>query len=217
MPENSRLTLDGEGSLLIQCNYDGCFGIGNDMDKRHGDLIFEQDGTIEIKTNAKNSVAIGSGMGGNICINRGKYVINMVGNKGVAIGSVKGETDIRVLFCDVSLHSTLFAGVGIGSFEALDNRIVIQNTSLRAEMNAKQICGIGCVAHPAEIEISYASVILDGEVDEVIILGDMQSQSALSLRHSEVFVNLKEYHNHIFGIHKAKLQNENGRIKIAEN
>ena len=215
------------------------------MDKRHGDLIFEQDGTIEIKTNAKNSVAIGSGMGGNICINRGKYVINMVGNKGVAIGSVKGETDIRVLFCDVSLHSALFAGVGIGSetgnvnvlikhvslngkmngtkyvgigsFEALDNRIVIQNTSLRAEMNAKQICGIGCVAHPVEIEISYASFILDGEVDEVIILGDMQCQSVLLLRHSEVFVNLKEYHNHIFGIHKAKLQNENGRIKIAEN
>lgn len=243
--ENSRLTLDGEGSLLIQCNYDGCFGIGNDMDKRHGDLIFEQDGTIEIKTNAKNSVAIGSGMGGNICINRGKYVINMVGNKGVAIGSVKGETDIRVLFCDVSLHSALFAGVGIGSetgnvnvlikhvslngkmngtkyvgigsFEALDNRIVIQNTSLRAEMNAKQICGIGCVAHPVEIEISYASFILDGEVDEVIILGDIKCQSVLLLRHSEVFVNLKEYHNHIFGIHKAKLQNENGRIKIRGN
>ena len=107
--------------------------------------------------------------------------------------------------------------VGIGSFEALVNRIVIQNTSLRAEMNAKLICGIGCVVHPAEIEISYASFILDGEADEAVVLGDKKCQSTLLLRHSEVFVNLQEYRNHIFGIHKAKFQNENGRIKITGN
>ena len=118
---------------------------------------------------------------------------------GVGIGSETGN--VNVLIKHVSLNGKMNGTkyVGIGSFEALDNRIVIQNTSLRAEMNAKQICGIGCVAHPVEIEISYASFILDGEVDEVIILGDMQCQSVLLLRHSEVFVNLKEYHNHIFG------------------
>ena len=65
--------------------------------------------------------------------------------------------------------------------------------------------------------MSYASFILDGEVDEVIVLGDKKCQSALLLRHSEVFANLREYQDHILGIDKAKFQNENGRIKITGN
>lgn len=245
VPENARLTLEGEGSLAIQCNIDSCFGIGNDMDKRHGELIFDQDGTIEINTNAKNSVAIGSGLGGNIRINRGKYVISMSGNRGAAIGSIKGETNIHLQSCGLSLHAALYAGVGIGSvsgnincfiervsfsekingtkyvgigsFKAGKNQIVIHNSSLRAGVYAKQIYGIGCVENPAEIEICYASFIMDADADEAVVLGDRECQSSLLLRHGEIFAGLREHQNHVMGVHKAKIQNENGRIKITRN
>ena len=44
VPEGSKLILEGNGNLLIQEDYNGYFGIGNDLKSAHGTLEFEQGG-----------------------------------------------------------------------------------------------------------------------------------------------------------------------------
>lgn len=62
VPENSKLTIEGEGNLFVDCNFDNYFGVGNAMDKRHGDIRFEQAGTVEVQGNGTLGVGVGSGL-----------------------------------------------------------------------------------------------------------------------------------------------------------
>lgn len=47
VPESSRLTIEGDGSLSINIDAGKYYGIGNSIDKHHGDIIFNQDGAIK--------------------------------------------------------------------------------------------------------------------------------------------------------------------------
>ncbi|MBP5378301.1 MAG: EAL domain-containing protein, partial [Ruminococcus sp.] len=64
VPESSRLTIEGRGDFEIELNAAEFYGIGNDHYSRHGELIFDQDGSMNINCHGQKGVAIGSGLGG---------------------------------------------------------------------------------------------------------------------------------------------------------
>ncbi|MBR0512204.1 MAG: EAL domain-containing protein, partial [Ruminococcus sp.] len=63
VPESSRLTLEGNGDLEIELNAAEFYGIGNDHYSRHGELVFDQDGAVNISCHGQKGVAVGSGLG----------------------------------------------------------------------------------------------------------------------------------------------------------
>ena len=77
VPESSRLTIEGDGTLRILQSGSDNYAIGNTMEKRHGLIEFFQDGEIYIESNGQNNIGIGSGLGGHTRIVKGKYVIKM--------------------------------------------------------------------------------------------------------------------------------------------
>ena len=68
VPEGTGFILKGDGNLGIVLDSDEYFGIGNGINAGHGNLVFEQSGTLKIESNGKIGVCIGSGFGGGINI-----------------------------------------------------------------------------------------------------------------------------------------------------
>ena len=117
VPESSRLIIEGKGDLEIELNAAEFYGIGNDHYSRHGDLIFDQDGAVNINCHGQKGVGIGSGLGGRIFINCGEYNIKSNDEECVGIGSLKGEVDMSVNKCLINADFIVTSGVLIGSLE----------------------------------------------------------------------------------------------------
>lgn len=219
VPENSRLTIQGDGNLTIkQMAIDG-YGIGNDKDGKHGDLYFEHDGAIEISGNVMHGVAIGSGMGGNININRGKYVIHLSGEEGVGIGALYADVNLMVQKCSIELDLINSTTVGIGSlygsatisiaYIGLDgyfgaNRCVcigslegkyciFDETQATITLNARSdiLCGVGCLNGDVSINIYNAAMILEVQGKKAIALGNYNKTANIQTKNADVSVKVK--------------------------
>lgn len=125
VPDSSVLTVVGDGNLTINLNSGKYFGIGNSLDEYHGELNFYQDGGIIINANGMKGIGIGSGLGGVINIKRGHYEFDMKGQEGACIGSVNGDSELFIEYCDMDIYSGISNGTIIGSV------MVMQILSLR--------------------------------------------------------------------------------------
>lgn len=218
VPETSRLTVNGEGRLRIMldalCNY----GIGCEMEARHGDLIFEQIGGIFVDLNCTVGVCIGSGQGGNIKILRGQYVLNMHGSYGVGIGAVHADTNLEISGCDIDADITMSRMVAIGSLDG-NSSVHLYSASTKIKMAGIDVVGIGTVdGERADVHINDASLIfkimgdhcssvaaLEGitrfklsraslsiaiEGDKVLGLGGFSGDTKFSLTNSSSVINM---------------------------
>lgn len=70
-------------------------------------------------------IGIGSGLGGVINIKRGHYEFDMKGQEGACIGSVNGDSELFIEYCDMDIYSGISNGTIIGSV------MVMQILSLR--------------------------------------------------------------------------------------
>lgn len=159
VPETSKLTVSGEGRLRIMldalCNY----GIGCEMEARHGDLTFEQIGGIFVELNCTTGVCIGSGLGGNITILRGQYVLNMRGSFGVGIGAFHADTNLEISGCDIDADITMSRMVAIGSIEG-NSSVHLYSASTKIKMAGNDVVGIGTLdGERSDIHINDASLI----------------------------------------------------------
>lgn len=155
VPEGAKLVCCGEGTLSILINGSGCYGIGNDLDSKHGELVFEQG--VQIENMAVAGVCIGSGHGGKIRVLRGQFILKMKGNYGVGIGAYTADTDLDLFACDISIDASMLKAVGIGS---LDGNCSAYIHSALATLNILGVStvGIGTLSgQKSNVEIHEAS------------------------------------------------------------
>ena len=168
---SSTLTFEGVGNLSISSTAIETFGIGNDMDSYHGDLVFDQDGLIEITVNANKSVAIGSGLGGHITVRRGMYKLNLMGQNSVGIGSYFGDIEPLISNCYIGIKSVAQSAVGIGSFMGRCD-MMIEHSSLNLDFEGAEIVMIGS-KHSEKLQISVysATVIAQSKAHDITVIG----------------------------------------------
>ena len=161
----STLTFEGAGNLTINTTGVETFGIGNDMDSYHGDLVFDQDGRIEISVNANKSVAIGSGLGGHITVRRGMYRLNLMGQNSVGIGSISGDIDPIISNCYMEINNVAISAVGIGS-------IMIEHASIKMDFSGTDVVMIGSKrSEKLRLSIYSCTVNFSAQVDDVTVFG----------------------------------------------
>lgn len=160
--ESARLTFEGDGHLDITLNGAECFGIGNEHGLKHGELVFNQSGTITIETDGQRGICIGAGFGGNIEIRQGKYVLNMSGDTGVAIGALYADSKLHIFNCDFNVDLTLARCVAIGSLCA-NADVHIQRSSAKLYLGGEESAAIGTIGG------DRADVLLDGAIATVNI------------------------------------------------
>lgn len=223
VPEDSRLTVEGAGQLFIKVDGANYFGIGNDINARHGELRFEQDGTVEIKGSGMKGVAIGSGFGGPVRIHRGKYVISMVGRDGIGIGSFSGNVNPEIIDSDmqidiatsravgvgsimgsahVHLERTGFIGefhaeegIGFGTFEGKKSEIEFSHANIRVNLRANKLCGIGANGGDVSISLEEGAVLVTGNGAEAIAWGNQQRTAKVQIHAGKMESKLKTMFN----------------------
>ena len=179
VPESSRFTVEGKGSLDIELNAAEFYGIGNDHHSRHGELIFEQDGAIDITCHGQKGICIGSGLGGKIQINRGEYNLKVNDEVCVGIGALTGEADLSMTTCLFDADFIVSSGILIGSLENNAN-IRISETSLYYYGFAKQLAVIGSLKGK---NVSISTKRIGAEInitsDDSTIFGSLKGSSEL--------------------------------------
>ena len=187
----STLTFEGVGNLSIITTGVETFGIGNDMDSYHGDIVFDQDGRIEISVNANKSVAIGSGLGGHITVRRGMYKLNLMGQTSVGIGSISGDIDPIISNCYLEIASVALSGIGIGSIMGRCD-MMIEHSSLNMDFNGNEVVMVGS-KHSEKLQISIysATISMKSKAHDITALGSATAApSSITIDHVSLRVDL---------------------------
>ena len=185
VPEGARLTLEGDGALNIRMDSAEYFGIGNDASSRHGDLIFNQSGIINISASGKTGVCIGSGLGGNITIGRpGKFVLGVRGNTGVGIGSLYADSKLDISNCAFDANLSLMKGVAMGSLTGSAD-VRISRSSTKLHLSGKEIVAIGTISGgSAEIRISDAIVTANTTGYRCTCVGSLEESTFFKVKNA---------------------------------
>ncbi|MBR5682811.1 MAG: EAL domain-containing protein [Ruminococcus sp.] len=184
VPESSRLTLEGRGDLEIELNAAEFYGIGNDHYSRHGELIFDQDGSVNINCHGQRGIAIGSGLGGAVCINRGEYNIRSNNEECVGIGALTGKVDLSVSLCQIEADFIVTSGVLIGSLYN-DVSVKMKKTSIYFYGFGRSISVIGSIkGKKAEIDTNMIGAVFNVTSDDSTLFGTLDGASVLNISDS---------------------------------
>lgn len=186
VPESSVFKTEGDGSLDIKLAYCDWYGIGNDLKSRHGRLHFEQNGTISVTAESHAGVCIGSGLGGEIEIGRGRYYFSLAGSSNIGIGAFRGSTSISMVGCDFECVSTGAFSVGIGSTEG-DMSVHIMFSSVKVTLDSQLAVGIGTLhGNKASIHTESMSVVMDMNADMLTAFGALIGNSDIMIERTSV-------------------------------
>lgn len=190
VPESSVLTVRGNGDIDIDVNNGKYFGIGNAINEKHGDLIFEQDGRVTISASGLRGVGIGSGRGGNIFINRGSYELELRGQYGVGIGSLSGDRSISIMKCNLSCIFMNTTGVAIGTMSG-NTDITIANTALKLECGGTECVGVGTMnGSRCNVAVATSSVCVESLTSNFYGIGG-GTDTNITIDHADYRVTLQ--------------------------
>lgn len=171
IPESSRVTFAGSGDMKVQVNSSAYYGIGNDVESKHGIIRFKQDGAISIDVNGVNGTAIGAGKGGQLRIEKGRYDICVNGENGVAVGSIDSPVDLKLLQCDMDIQFDAANGVAIGSVNEHAD-IKIRNTSIALRGSGRRYVAVGTLdGDGSRVDICRAHIDMSLKGDSCIGIG----------------------------------------------
>ncbi|MBQ4465598.1 MAG: EAL domain-containing protein, partial [Oscillospiraceae bacterium] len=218
VPESSRLCLEGDGALTIDLNAAEFYGIGNHHTARHGVLLFEQDGPLNINSRGQKGVCIGSGLGGEIHIHRGEY--NLVSNNEtcVGIGALTGDVELSLKYChiesdfsvgycvligsldgnaDISIRNSAINhyasgrfATALGTLHGKHSRVHIIDCGITIDQRADHSTCLGSVYGSTELYVANITLKLSNSGQEAIAFGGFDENTMIDLVNSDVHVNI---------------------------
>ena len=203
VPESSIFILEGKGDLSIDLGSADFHGIGNDLSSRHGELIFDQDGTLTIKSESHAGVCIGSGLGGVITMNRGRYIIKSASSSSTCIGAGEGDTRVAIVGCDIECSVSGAFCTGIGSIHGHAD-LSIMYSSLKLNCDSQIALGIGSLrGDRARVHIESMSLSVSVHADALAAFGALYGSSELLIEKSSVKTSVNGANALVFGGYNA--------------
>ncbi|MBE5932659.1 MAG: EAL domain-containing protein [Lachnospiraceae bacterium] len=243
--DGSVLTIEGEGDLSVHSEKDNYFGIGNDIDSKHGTLIFDQDGCVEVRCNGAKGVGIGSGYGGTIDIRKGKYIVELTGEEGVGIGTRTGDVRLDIAMCNINLRlyttnnvgigsmygnvdvdishillQCMFGGTfsaGIGTLYGENSNISIANANCKLNLRAIEISGVGSAKKASTVNFKECGVTIKGEGRGALAFGNANKNCKLKFLDCDVDSDIKSNLQTDIGALESDISIYNGRMLFMLN
>lgn len=199
VPESAKLIIGGEGKLNITIDGASSYGIGNDLNSRHGELIFEQGVWIDHHA-CQTGVCIGSGLGGTIRILHGQFGLNFAGAQtGVGIGSLYADTDLDIFACNISMEVSLVEGAAIGSVSG-SCRAYIHSAAVKLYLSGKNVVGIGTISgETCETEISEANAVFNLLADHCSAVASLKGDTTFKLSRAGMHITAEGANALAFG------------------
>jgi len=168
VPEGSRLTLEGSGSLRVKAQEIRCYGIGNSCDTGVGEIVWAASGSLSLDVEGNDCIALGGGIyrqGSGIQVSGGNVKIRVASETGIGIGCQEGALPIVIQNCKLRLDINSGTGLGIGCLKG-DQNIQIACSGVEIAGSGCRLCGIGSVEKTGglmQMESGQLSVKLNGQ------------------------------------------------------
>lgn len=186
VPESSKLTITGSGTLEIYVKGKEYYGIGNGTGLLHGELVFEQSGRITVNGKGETGVGIGSGNGGKITMGSGQYRLNLQGDVGVGIGALYANTELVIHDCDIGMELTQARGCGIGSI-GKNRDITIYKASVKIFVSGIELVGIGTLdGEKLKFNIYEASCFITVNGENCSSIAALEGSTDISVKFAAV-------------------------------
>ena len=199
VPDSSRLRIEGEGSLDIFLEGQECYGIGNTLKSAHGMISLGPEGMIEIRMNGESGVCIGSGTGGEIFVDRGRYDLDVNGETGVAIGALRGKTKLTLTECDITAKVSVVNGVSFGTMEG-DADLEIKSSSVHSIQECREGAGFGTIhGGIARFNLSEAGVDCDLRGKNVTQIGALYGNTEFRQQRANLKATINGKNSLMFG------------------
>ncbi|MBO6165502.1 MAG: EAL domain-containing protein [Eubacterium sp.] len=175
--ESASLEIEGDGDLYITTNSSKGYAIGNSLDRRHGKISFYQDGSIYININGYQCVGIGSGLGGELCIGKGRYVITINAEIAVGVGTFIGSAPLDIHTCDFECNMAVLRGACVGSIDG-NVELRVWGSSLKCYASGKELVALGSInGDMAYIDIHEAATHVNVRGERCSAIGSMNGKS----------------------------------------
>ena len=243
--ESAKLTIEGDGALNIDLNAAEAYAIGNDHKSAHGDIVFEQDGPINISCRGKDCICIGSGHGGNIHINRGEYNFNVNTETGVGIGALTNDVKLDITTCHIEADFSVSSGVFIGSRDK-NADISLRKSSVNFYTHGKNLTAVGTLnGERASVQTDQVSLVFNvmadkytcfgapnGSTDinmvdshmkleaigqEALVFGGYSEDTRVSVTEADTRIDVKSSLGKITCASEKNIKYTNGRLKLIIN
>lgn len=245
VPESSKLTLMGNGNVTIVLCDGAYYAIGNDYEHGHGILEFEQDGDVIIEGDVMRGIGIGSGLGGQTYISRGKYVIALNGVEGVGIGAINGDMNLPIHNCNVEIRLGCSKGVAIGTLngkadismehilvkctaggsrvvaigtlDGEESHVSVESGNIWIHMRGDHICGIGSEKGDTSFSMSAVGMYIKNEGKEAIVLGNRTNSARIRIYNSGIDTKLRTNSPVDIGAREEAIEIINGNCDFEMN
>ena len=189
VPPTARLTVRGEGSLLVHNTRNYSVGIGTNYNDPYGTIILETTGMIAIRSSGNKTVCIGGGVSGGegIRIRSSILDLNASGVSVVGIGSASGDADIEISESDVSIHAEGNDALLIGSVSG-DAQIRLTGT-YRLYSASERTTSVGTMSGTADVLFSGGSVNATIRCDSGAVLGTFNGEAKVIFRDTKVRIH----------------------------
>lgn len=188
VPESSRLVIEGDGELNIDLNAVESYGIGNAHDARHGELVFEEDGPLNITSRGKKCICIGSGLGGVMHINRGEFNLKSSNDTCVGIGALSGDVSLSLMTCHIEADFTITTGLVLGSLEG-NADISVEQSAVNYFASGTHLAGLGSLYGSSSVNVTQAGIFVDLRADHCTCLGSLQKSSEIKCDSASLHLN----------------------------
>lgn len=177
VPEDSELTVTGDGSLTVNADRNNGVCIGGNFSDSFGSMVFASTGVISINSSGDKIVSIGGGKqskDSTINLLKGKIRIVGYGIKAIGIGAVNGDTAIHTLSAELDIHINANDGVGVGALNG--NLKFISNSRTNIKMQGEKIVGIGIIENGSgTVTLSKDKITVDVRGAKAVGVGSFDS------------------------------------------
>ncbi|MBQ8613838.1 MAG: EAL domain-containing protein [Ruminiclostridium sp.] len=177
VPEDSELTVTGDGSLTVNADRNNGVCIGGNFSDSYGSMVFASTGVISINSSGDKIISIGGGKqskDSTINLLKGKIRIVGYGIKAIGIGAVNGDTTIHTLSAELDIHINANDGVGVGALNG--NLKFISNSRTNIKMQGEKIVGIGVIENGSgTVTLSKDKITVDVRGAKAVGVGSFDS------------------------------------------
>lgn len=189
VPESSKLIVHGDGRLTINISGNAFYGIGNDINSKHGELVFEYG--VNINNHCASGVAIGSGLGGKIYMSRGQFTINMSGYHGIGIGSLSGDANVEFFAADITMDISSQYSVAVGSIKGSFKGSVM-HSAVKAFMSGNDVVGIGTLSDGhTMLSVCESGLIFDTAADNCSAIASLNGSTEFDISRASLHITAK--------------------------
>lgn len=204
VPQNSTLKICGDGNLYIDCDHNNSVGIGSNYEYHFGNIIIDLKGNLKIVSNGDHTIGIGGGTSSTLSlihILSGNIDISVSGIDALGIGSLNGNTEVKLENSDISISVNALHAVAIGCF---NDKIKINSYSkIKIHCLGTHVAAIGSI-YESNLTCNFfnSSVDIVLKAKDGVSIGEYQGSFETNIINSNI--NIESEGTNIIGIGNSK-------------